>query len=682
MQHASQTSNEVYSLRLRVHGVETRKCAFKLQHDATRIAPGCVATPLSDLSVVLMEYTGTSTAASPTSHRILFRAARSLTMGSVPCPSIVFFDGVVWKPKEGILAARISKKTAEKFPSNSTLLLPLIYATTKDQVTRLHARITKEKENTKGSITQLFSFIARDESAHFALYRGGSLVIEEEKGLTVDSAAVFPLNSPPVTMILRGIPGSGKSQLSRAVLERLGIPESNAEVCSADKFFEVRDPKSGLLIAYNWNMQQLSDAHRWCQHRYEEALTDTGNSLIIIDNVCAKKWTYSEYIKLAKSHGGEVVILDLRCSNKSDVDICARRNVHGVDSIMCRRMWGQWERDDQSIMINSPVQGEGAAKELAALLRGLIGSSSQKVNTNTDISGGRGKVPPLATLHRARSDGLFELETAKAKTHREKLVCSVPQVSSLSRMRQRSAVFSINSSKPAMSLRSASTSDMGRDLFLQLSDCNSPDDVNSAVLNETDQARTFAAKKMGRAGLIYAALFLDAASRARVSELISISFPKRPLYDHVTLKYGISVEDYEAYISPNLGSIACFRVKDIHNRVMTSDGVQVLLLPNPSSSIIWRGDNQRLHLTLSLAEGESASRGHDLARMVTEEAMNSSTSHGSACGSEDLLLEGILGVVVFRRGRTETVFDPSSLKGWNLRQGFRVRSRVRQKEIG
>ena len=46
-------------------------------------------------------------------------------------------------------------------------------------------------------------------------------------------------------------------------------------------------------------------------------------------------------------------------------------------------------------------------------------------------------------------------------------------------------------------------------------------------------------------------LFLDAASRARVSELISISFPKRPLYNHVTLKYEISVEDYEAYISPS-----------------------------------------------------------------------------------------------------------------------------------
>ena len=73
----------------------------------------------------------------------------------------------------------------------------------------------------------------------------------------------------------------------------------------------------------------------------------------------------------------------------------------------------------------------------------------------------------------------------------------------------------------------------------------------------------------GRAGLIYVALFLDAASRSRVCQQISMTFPNRPVYDHVTLKYGISVEEYQAHVSSKLGSMAHFLVRDVRNRVMS-----------------------------------------------------------------------------------------------------------------
>ncbi|XP_050566219.1 NEDD4-binding protein 2-like 2 isoform X3 [Cygnus atratus] len=97
-----------------------------------------------------------------------------------------------------------------------------------------------------------------------------------------------------VLLILRGLPGSGKSTLSRILLGE----SCDGIVLSTDDYFRQQD-------GYMYNVVQLGDAHDWNQKRAKQAM-EQGRSPVIIDNTNTQAWEMKPYVEVALEKGYRV----------------------------------------------------------------------------------------------------------------------------------------------------------------------------------------------------------------------------------------------------------------------------------------------------------------------------------------------------------------------------------------
>uniref|UniRef100_A0A670I0X7 NEDD4 binding protein 2 like 2 n=2 Tax=Podarcis muralis TaxID=64176 RepID=A0A670I0X7_PODMU len=98
--------------------------------------------------------------------------------------------------------------------------------------------------------------------------------------------------SQKLLLILRGLPGSGKTTLSRILLgqSRDGI------IFSTDEYFRQNNG------CWSYNVGQLGAAHDWNQKRARQAM-DQGRSPIIIDNTNTQAWEMKPYVEAALEKG-------------------------------------------------------------------------------------------------------------------------------------------------------------------------------------------------------------------------------------------------------------------------------------------------------------------------------------------------------------------------------------------
>lgn len=112
--------------------------------------------------------------------------------------------------------------------------------------------------------------------------------------------------------LIIGIPGSGKTTKAKEIIanyNKLNVPIKHFE---ADMFFE----KNGKYI---FNPKQLGLAHKWCQDKCRETMTN--NIDVIISNTSLMPWERSGYIRMAQEFGYEVKVLTMTGNYQ---------NVHGV----------------------------------------------------------------------------------------------------------------------------------------------------------------------------------------------------------------------------------------------------------------------------------------------------------------------------------------------------------------
>ena len=107
--------------------------------------------------------------------------------------------------------------------------------------------------------------------------------------------------------LLRGVPGSGKSTISNAILSENGIDTSNIfiknqHILSTDDFFIVKGK-------YNFDPRKLVQYHNANQMRTEEQMKK-GISPLLIDNTNIMPWEMKNYVKLADKYGYETIILN------------------------------------------------------------------------------------------------------------------------------------------------------------------------------------------------------------------------------------------------------------------------------------------------------------------------------------------------------------------------------------
>lgn len=111
-------------------------------------------------------------------------------------------------------------------------------------------------------------------------------------------------------IILRGLPGSGKSTVAELLSENGKYP-----VCTADDFF-MKDGE------YKFNPAQLGLAHGWCQKKAGEAMR-RGDEKIIIANTNTTEREFKPYVEIAEEYGYMVICLVVENRHSG-------KNVHNV----------------------------------------------------------------------------------------------------------------------------------------------------------------------------------------------------------------------------------------------------------------------------------------------------------------------------------------------------------------
>jgi predicted kinase len=115
-------------------------------------------------------------------------------------------------------------------------------------------------------------------------------------------------------ILLRGVPGSGKSTFANVILQQ---PNNNPqEVLSADDFFVNNEGD------YIFDDTKIKEAHNYCQFRCSERMRQE-ISRIVVANTFTQEWEMDIYYEMAKRYNYRVhsVIIENRHGNE---------NIHGV----------------------------------------------------------------------------------------------------------------------------------------------------------------------------------------------------------------------------------------------------------------------------------------------------------------------------------------------------------------
>ena len=115
-------------------------------------------------------------------------------------------------------------------------------------------------------------------------------------------------------ILLRGIPGSGKTTLAKILLQIRGTDEP--EVLSADDFFEDENGE------YHFDSLKIKEAHNHCQFRCSERMRQQ-KAKIIVANTFTQEWEMEIYFEMAKRYNYRVHTLIVENRHGSE-------NIHGV----------------------------------------------------------------------------------------------------------------------------------------------------------------------------------------------------------------------------------------------------------------------------------------------------------------------------------------------------------------
>ena len=118
---------------------------------------------------------------------------------------------------------------------------------------------------------------------------------------------------PKDLILLRGLPGSGKSTLGEVILY---MPNNSLKPLSADDYFTESDG------TYNFKTEKLKEAHNDCQQRCANLMMN-GVVKIVVSNTFTQEWEMKPYFEMAERYGYRVHTLVVE-NRHGGV------NVHGV----------------------------------------------------------------------------------------------------------------------------------------------------------------------------------------------------------------------------------------------------------------------------------------------------------------------------------------------------------------
>ncbi|XP_010623427.1 NEDD4-binding protein 2 isoform X2 [Fukomys damarensis] len=158
-----------------------------------------------------------------------------------------------------------------------------------------------------------------------------------------------------VLVLLRGLPGSGKSFLARSLQE----DNPSGVILSTDDYFYINGQ-------YQFDIKYLGEAHEWNHNRAKEAF-EKKISPIIIDNTNLQAWEMKPYVALSQKHKYKVLFREPDTWWKFKPKELARRNIHGISKEKIIRMLDHYQRFvSVPIIMDSSVPEKIEHSELCA----------------------------------------------------------------------------------------------------------------------------------------------------------------------------------------------------------------------------------------------------------------------------------------------------------------------------
>ncbi|ETN60319.1 hypothetical protein AND_008048 [Anopheles darlingi] len=139
-----------------------------------------------------------------------------------------------------------------------------------------------------------------------------------------------------VMVLMRGAPGSGKSHLSRLLIDRTSAGDYRNHIISADDYFLVNG-------VYKFQPDALDNAHQFTQ-RSVLAKAREGWSPIVVDNTNIRLWEMFPYVQIAADHGYYLDILEPTTHWRNNSRSLAIRNTHGVPEPKIKQMLLNFEK--------------------------------------------------------------------------------------------------------------------------------------------------------------------------------------------------------------------------------------------------------------------------------------------------------------------------------------------------
>lgn len=96
-------------------------------------------------------------------------------------------------------------------------------------------------------------------------------------------------------IIMRALPGSGKSTFAKQLAARVKSEGGTAVICSADDYFY--ELGGGT---YQFDPSKIGDAHKQCFKKFIKAIQDNID-LVIVDNTNLSTWEFSPYKTYAEA---------------------------------------------------------------------------------------------------------------------------------------------------------------------------------------------------------------------------------------------------------------------------------------------------------------------------------------------------------------------------------------------
>lgn len=139
---------------------------------------------------------------------------------------------------------------------------------------------------------------------------------------------------PNLLIIMRGLPGSGKSTISQLIRNNYVSSYFSTDLYWIDENGE-----------YKFDIRLLSTAHKWCQQQVQDHI-NCNDPIIIVDNTNLATAEYMTYVKMINDTNYKLLIISVDVTT----DTSNKRNQHNVPYDTILTMYKRWDSGTKNIL--------------------------------------------------------------------------------------------------------------------------------------------------------------------------------------------------------------------------------------------------------------------------------------------------------------------------------------------